>query len=73
MGIQFKPLSETERRQLTDALRLNADSDGRAKIYMDPKDTSFKPVNRVAEHFSPADEITDEEVIQAIGSVPCHY
>ena len=44
------------------ALRGNAESD--RAILMDRRDTSF---------LGTADEVTDEEVISAIKSVPCHY
>jgi hypothetical protein len=60
--MDFKPLHKPERTQLLMALRGNADS-GRA-ILMDRRDTSF---------VGTADEVTDEEVISAIKSVPCHY
>jgi hypothetical protein len=60
--MDFRPLNDTERRQLVTALRGNADS-GRA-ILMDRKDTSFAGT---------AEDVTDEEVITAIKNVPCHY
>jgi len=60
--MDFRPLNELERRQLIGALRGNADSD--RWILMDRRDTSF---------VGDADEVTDEEVISAIKSVPCHY
>jgi hypothetical protein len=60
--MDFRPLNDTERRSLITALRGNADR-GLA-ILMDRRDTSF---------LSTADEVTDEEVINAIKSVPCHY
>jgi hypothetical protein len=60
--MDFRPLHETERTQLLTAIRGNADA-GRA-ILMDRKDTSFVGI---------ADDVTDEEVISAIQSVPCHY
>ena len=60
--MDFRPLNETERRQLVGALRGNADSN--RAILMDRRDTSFAGV---------VDEITDDEVISAIKSVPCHY
>ena len=44
------------------ALRGNAESD--RAILMDRRDTSFAGT---------AEEVTDEEVISAIKSVPCHY
>jgi hypothetical protein len=60
--MDFRPLNDTERRQLINALRGNAESD--RAILMDRHDTSFAGT---------ADEVTDEEVISAIKSVPCHY
>src|ERR1700761_7418987 len=60
--MDFRPLNDTERRQLINALRGNAESD--RAILMDRRDTSF---------IGTADEVTDEEVISAIKSVPCHY
>jgi len=60
--MDFRPLNDTERRQLITALRGNADS-GRVML-MDRKDTSFAGTT---------EEVTDEEVINAIKSVPCHY
>lgn len=61
--IDFKPLSSLERKQLTTALRGNSEQN--RAILMDKRDTSFIG--------SAADEVTDEEVINAIKSVPCHY
>jgi len=60
--MDFRPLNETERRQLITALRGNADR-GLA-LLMDRKDTSFAGA---------AEEVPDEEVLNAIKSVPCHY
>ncbi len=60
--MDFRPLNDTERRQLMTALRGNAEHD--RVILMDRRDTSFAGVS---------DEVTDEEVITAIRSVPCHY
>jgi hypothetical protein len=60
--MDFRPLNDGERRQLINALRGNAESD--RAILMDRKDTSFAGT---------AEEITDDEVISAIKSVPCHY
>ena len=59
--MDFRPLNDTERRQLVTALRGNADT-GRA-LLMDRR-TSF---------VGTTEEVTDEEVINAIKSVPCHY
>ena len=62
LSMDFRPLNDTERRQLINALRGNAESD--RAILMDRRDTSF---------LGTTDEVTDEEVITAIKSVPCHY
>ena len=60
--MDFRPLNDTERRQLINALRGNAESD--RVILMDRRDTGFAGTT---------DEVTDDEVISAIKSVPCHY
>jgi hypothetical protein len=60
--MDFRPLNDTERTQLLTALRGNADWD--RAILVDRRDTSF---------VGTADDITEEEVITAIQSVPCHY
>jgi len=60
--MDFRPLNELERRHLITALRGNAD--GNRVLLMDRKDTSFA---------GSAEEVPDEEVINAIKSVPCHY
>ncbi len=60
--MQFRPLVDTERRQLLAALRANAERG--SAILMDRRDTSFAGT---------AENVTDEEVIAAIKSVPCHY
>jgi len=60
--MDFRPLNDTERRQLIAALRGNAESD--RAILTDRRDTSFAGT---------AEEVTDDEVINAIRSVPCHY
>jgi hypothetical protein len=60
--MDFRPLNDTERRQLVTALRGNADN-GLA-ILMDRRDTSF---------LGTTEDVPDEEVISAIKSVPCHY
>ncbi len=59
--MDFRPLSTVEREQLRQSLRGNAETN--KAILMD-KDTSF---------LGSADKVTDEEVINAIKSVPCHY
>lgn len=60
--MDFRPLNDTERRQLIAALRGNAEND--RAILMDRRDTSF---------LGTIDDVTDEEVISAVKSVPCHY
>lgn len=60
--MDFRPLNDTERRQLIHALRGNGEKD--QAILMDRRDTSFVGVS---------DEVPDDEVIVAIKSVPCHY
>jgi len=60
--MDFRPLNDTERRQLISSLRGNAD--GNRVILMDRRDTSF---------IGSTEEVPDEEVINAIKSVPCHY
>ncbi len=60
--MDFRPLVDSERRQLMAALRGNAQQ-GQA-ILTDPRDTHFAGTS---------DDVTDEEVINAIKSVPCHY
>jgi hypothetical protein len=60
--MDFRPLNDTERRQLISALRGNAENN--RTILMDRRDTSFAGTT---------EEVTDDEVISAIKSVPCHY
>jgi hypothetical protein len=60
--MDFRPITDTERRQLVAALRGNVESN--QAIMMDRRDTSF---------VGSANDVTDEEVISAIKSVPCHY
>jgi hypothetical protein len=60
--MDFRPLTDVERRQLISALRGNAEND--RAILMDRRTTSF---------IGTTDEVTDDEVITAIKSVPCHY
>lgn len=57
-----RTLNDTERRKLISALRSNA-LDSRA-ILMDRRTTRF---------VGTSEEATDDEVITAIKSVPCHY
>ncbi len=60
--MDFRPLNDLERRQLVNALRGNAESD--RAILLNRRDTSFA---------GSAEEVPEEEVINAIKSVPCHY
>ncbi|HBI42137.1 MAG TPA: hypothetical protein DDY78_04670 [Planctomycetales bacterium] len=60
--MDFRPLNDLERRQLVNALRGNAESD--RAILLNRRDTSF---------LGAAEEVPEEEVINAIKSVPCHY
>lgn len=60
--MEFKTLDVEQRNRLRDALRNNALT-GQA-LHMSKKDTSFMDATG---------EVTDEEVITAIRSVPCHY
>jgi hypothetical protein len=60
--MDFRPLNDVERQQLIASLRGNVE--GERAILMDRRDTSFAGL---------AEEVPDEEVINAIKSVPCHY
>ncbi len=60
--MDFRPLNDTERQQLINALRGNAESN--RTILMDQRNTTFTGTT---------EEVTDDEVISAIQSVPCHY
>ena len=60
--MDFRPLNDTERRQLIAALRGNAERD--QVILTDERDTTF---------LGSTDEVPDDEVINAIKSVPVHY
>jgi hypothetical protein len=60
--MDFRPLNDTERSQLIQALRGNAEEN--KTILTDRRDTSFAGTS---------EEVTDDEVIHAIRSVPCHY
>lgn len=62
MAVQFKPMSVEERKNLVEALRGNAEDN--LAILMKPNDTSF---------LGSAEEVTDQEVVSAIRSVPVHY
>jgi len=60
--MDFRPLNDTDRQKLIEALRGNAESN--QAILTDQRDTSFA---------GSTEEVTDDEVIHAIRSVPCHY
>jgi len=60
--MDFRPLNVTERKDLILALRGNVEEN--KAILTDRRDTSFAGVS---------EEIPDDEVIDAIRSVPCHY
>jgi hypothetical protein len=60
--MDFRPLNDVERRQLIASLRGNAENN--RAILLDRRDTSF---------VGSSEEVPDEEVINAIKSVPCHY
>ena len=60
--MDFRPVTTEERQKLIDALRGNAQDS--LAILMDRRDTSF---------IGASEEISDDEVISAIQSVPCHY
>ncbi len=61
MGVEFKKVSPEEAEKLRKALRSNAEVG--TPLTMDPKDTSFQLDERQLE----------EELINTIKSVPCHY
>jgi hypothetical protein len=60
--MDFRPVSTEERQKLINALRGNAEDN--LAILMDRRDTSF---------IGAGEEVSDDEVISAIQSVPCHY
>ncbi len=60
--MNFKPLEAAEQNRLKAALRRNAEDS--KPILLDRRDTTFR---------ESVDEITDDEAISAIRSVPCHY
>jgi hypothetical protein len=60
--MDFRPISELERRNLLTALRGNAE--GNRVLLLDRRDTSFAGT---------ADDFPEEEVITAVKSVPSHY
>ncbi len=60
--MDFRPLKTDERQKLINALRGNAEDN--LAILMNRADTSF---------VGTTDEVSDDEVISAIQSVPCHY
>lgn len=61
MGQHIEP-TKTETRELAEALRRNA-KEG-TPLFMDPLTTGWRPGE---------DEVTDEEVVDAVRSVPTHY
>ena len=60
--MDYRQLTETEQRGLLAALQSNGQ--GRVTILTDRRTTRFAGVT---------DDVTDDEVITAIKSVPCHY
>lgn len=60
--MEFRTVTTEERQKLINALRGNAEDN--LAILMDRRDTSF---------VGSSEEISDDEVISAIQSVPCHY
>ncbi len=62
--MDFRPLNTLERADLLAALRGNVEQ-GKA-IFTDPRNTGFVGTGD-------ASEVTDDEVINAIRSVPTHY
>ncbi len=62
-SIEFKPLLDNERTALLKALRGNGKEEW--SILMNPKDTSFVGYT--------TDDVAEDEVVQAIKSVPMHY
>ena len=60
--MDFRTVTTEERQKLINALRGNAEDN--LAILMDRRDTSF---------VGSSEEVSDDEVISAIQSVPCHY
>jgi hypothetical protein len=60
--MDFRTVTTEERQKLVNALRGNAEDS--LAILMDRRDTSF---------VGSSEEVSDDEVISAIQSVPCHY
>lgn len=60
--MDFRPVTTEERQKLVEALRGNAEDN--LAILMDRRDTSF---------VGSSTHVSDDEVISAIQSVPCHY
>lgn len=60
--MDFRPLDDTERQKLINALRGNAQNN--QTILMDRRDTSFA---------GSSEEAPVDDMISAIKSVPCHY
>lgn len=65
--MDFRPMDSEERRRLMDALRGNAT--GETSIKMDPRTTTFEGTGAM-DADTPRGE---NQVIDAIKSVPCHY
>jgi hypothetical protein len=61
--MKFTPLSKEESQKLGAALRSNAEIN--KPLMMDTLTTGWKP--------GEDESITDEETIDAIKSIPCHY
>jgi hypothetical protein len=60
--MDFRPIDDAERQRLINALRGNAG--GEQAILIDRRSTGFAGTS---------EEISEEEMISAIKSVPCHY
>lgn len=60
--MDFRPLDRLTRENLAAALRSNAI--GNTALLMDPRDTTY---------VGSATEVPDEEVVNAVASVPVHY
>jgi hypothetical protein len=60
--MDFRTVTTEERQKLVNALRGNAEDN--LAILMNRRDTSF---------VGSSEEVSDDEVISAIQSVPCHY
>lgn len=65
----FRPLNESQRQLLAQALKQNAEND--RAILIDPRDTSFAGTACSAK--LQASGVPEDEVISAIKSIPSHY